>query len=276
VLDVVTAVRKAQVEVSGHTPSAPSINIPSTGDVAGRARTTGTTPAAGTAASSTGASVRAGTAGAARAAGAAGTSAATGAGAAGTATAAGAGAAGTSAAAGAGVAAAAGPVGIALAALAVAAIAAVVALKAIVSAADDMADRYGQYSPEIAQAQAIAEIRQTMGDLRRAQEIAPEMAKYIIARVDLQQKWEDIKVRLMKAVLPIATAILRAIEFLMPIVEVAAAGVEFLLAPINMIAEAIAELLNLGKKASEPEIVDPTSQIFDPKFNEGGAWVPAF
>ena len=42
------------------------------------------------------------------------------------------------------------------------------ALASVMQALDKTAERYGQYSPQIAQAQAIAEVRQTIGDIGNA------------------------------------------------------------------------------------------------------------
>ena len=92
----------------------------------------------------------------------------------------------------------------------------VVAVKALIETAERMNKQYGEYSPQIAQAQAVAEIRQTMGDVKRAQVLGSSMAKYVLARSELQQKWEDVKARFMQAILPMVTGIVKMLEFFLP------------------------------------------------------------
>jgi len=75
-----------------------------------------------------------------------------------------------------------------------------------------MADRYGQYNAGIAQAQAQAEMRQVMGDIRRAGESQDTLVQYIKTRSDLQQKVEDLKVKFMEAVEPIVQKLMEAME----------------------------------------------------------------
>ena len=109
----------------------------------------------------------------------------------------------------AGAASAAGPI---IAAVAIAIIALVRIAEKIVAAIDRAENRYAQYSPQIAQAQALAEVQTTLNDMRRAQEIAPEMVKYIQSRADLENKWEDIKVKILTKLMPIITAIMDVLE----------------------------------------------------------------
>jgi hypothetical protein len=86
-------------------------------------------------------------------------------------------------------------------------------------AVDATADRYGDYSPVIAQAQAQSEIRQVLADMRRAQTAGPELARYIQARSDLQQQFEEAKIKILVKLLPIA-------ENLMAIVGAGADNIE--------------------------------------------------
>jgi len=100
---------------------------------------------------------------------------------------------------------------------------AVVAVAAVIGelskSINSMADKYTEYNPEIAQAQAMAEIRGMMGDMRRAQESGPELVQFIQAQSEMQQKWEDFKMQLMKQIMPILTAILRAVSMILGIAE---------------------------------------------------------
>lgn len=148
---------------------------------------------------------------------------------------------------------------------------------------DKTVERYAEYSPQIAQAQAVAEIRQTMGDLRRSGEVSAAMTQYVMARADLQQKFEDIKVKLLNKIVPIASRILELIEAIMPSgqgIETAINGVGGTLTILSAVAE---ELVRMIGKATTPEVEDPTSQLLDPRFmmTEGMAdargrpgWIP--
>ena len=78
-------------------------------------------------------------------------------------------------------------------------------------ALDGLVDRYAQYSPALATAQAINEIRQVFGDIRRAQQLTPQLVNYLRIQGDMQQKFEDIKVKLLLKILPIANELLQSV-----------------------------------------------------------------
>ncbi len=128
----------------------------------------------------------------------------------------------------------------------------VIGFKSLISEADKMAERYGEYNPEIAQAQAMAEVRKITNDMRRAQEAGGELAAYIEAQSEMQNRWEDVKVALMSKILPTITGIL----------------------------EILSILLSIASNRDTEELMDPTSVILgnelfrnDP-LNRGGMEVP--
>jgi len=86
-------------------------------------------------------------------------------------------------------------------------------------AIDQIADRYSAYSPEISVAQALADVSQTLGDLRRAQEIGPEMAQFINEESKLRQQFENEKIKILRAILPFATDAMRLLNDLMPFLD---------------------------------------------------------
>lgn len=145
---------------------------------------------------------------------------------------------------------------------------------------DGTAQRYGQYSPEMSQATAIADMRKTLADFKRAQDIGTQMAEYIEANSDLQQKIEDKKVKFLAEILPVATRMLEFIEKMIPqgddlgrTVQLIAAGIEPLLAMMESIAKRMG---NWEDERRSEKFVDPTTQILrDNKFlettEEGGA-----
>lgn len=126
---------------------------------------------------------------------------------------------------------------------------------------DKTAQRYGQYSPEIAQAQAIAEIRHTLGDMRRSQEISAQMSEYLAAQSDLQQNIEDIKVKMLAQILPVVTRILEVINAVMPSAEGIETAVSALSVPLNMLAMYLSEVVGLVRDQRQPDPKDPTSAL---------------
>lgn len=95
----------------------------------------------------------------------------------------------------------------------------VVAIKVLTDALNKTADKYAEYNPAIAQAQAMAEIKGIMGDMRRAQQSGPELVEFIKAQANMQQKWEDIKIKILMAIAPSISAILDAVSQLLGIAQ---------------------------------------------------------
>ena len=107
----------------------------------------------------------------------------------------------------------------AMAATAVVAVvaAAIAAVVAVANEANKMVEQYGEYSPEIAQAQAMAEVRKVTGDMRRAQEGGGELAEFVKAQSEMQDKWEDVKMAIMKKLVPVVTGIFEILSALLGI-----------------------------------------------------------
>ena len=125
--------------------------------------------------------------------------------------------------------------------------------------------RYGEFSPEISSAQAIAEIKQTMGDFRRSQEIGPELSRYIEMQSNLQQKFEDIKIQILMKILPIVTVIGEVAEQILPSGENVAASLNLIALSIqamNPLATVLANMAQIMKDANRPPVDDPTSILF--------------
>ncbi len=99
-------------------------------------------------------------------------------------------------------------------------------------AMDGMVERYAAFSPELAQAQAMADIVQVMGDFRRAQEVTPELLQYLQTRTEMQQKFEDAKIRFIQKMMPTAIKVMEMTEKLLPLVEVI---VDIISAILNLI-----------------------------------------
>lgn len=84
---------------------------------------------------------------------------------------------------------------------------------------DRFVDRFAQFSPGIMVAQQFAELRQFFGDLRRAQEVGPALIRYINQRAELQQRFEDAKIRFITAMMPIMLKLMELGEKALPYLE---------------------------------------------------------
>lgn len=142
---------------------------------------------------------------------------------------------------------------------------------ALMDAVDATAKRYGEFSPDIAVAQAMVEVQHTMGELRRAQESGPELARYLRAQVDLQQSYEDLKIRLLLKIMPIITTIVTFTENFVSGVDIISSIVEAL-NPLYGLLEALRRVANAQEDANRPEVQDPTSVLFQDA--PGGVEVP--
>ncbi len=133
----------------------------------------------------------------------------------------------------------------------------------LMSAINATAERYGEFSPVIAQAQAIAEVNHTLGDVRRAQESGPELARYVQMQGQLQQQFEDIKIKVLLKILPIVTKIGDLVEKIMPSGDGIASAVESLAAPLSALVGIANMLVQTQENANAPPMNDPTSIIFN-------------
>lgn len=141
----------------------------------------------------------------------------------------------------------------------------------LMQAIDKTADRYAEFSPEIASAQAMAEVRQTMGDLRRSREVGPELARYIIAQSEMQQKFEDIKVKLLTKMLPIVTGILKTLEAIVPSGDTITDSISGLVHVVAPLPAAIMSIVGVLKENNVEPPKDPTDQLrFSNEFMQVG------
>lgn len=124
------------------------------------------------------------------------------------------------------------------------------------------AKRYGEFSPNIAAAEAVVDIQQTLGDFRRAQEYGPELARYIKAQGDLQQRFEDAKMKLLLKILPAVTTIVDTLEAIMGAGEGVTTVLSGAFAPLVAIAEAAKRIAGATEEANRVEIQDPTEALF--------------
>lgn len=120
---------------------------------------------------------------------------------------------------------------------------------------DKTTQRYGEVNPAIAQQQAMGEIRQVMGDMRRGAEGQGDIVRYMQSQQDLQQKFEDMKMKLLTNILKVITPIMEIIEKLPMDALINTLGTALM--PLEMIANSINSLLNMQRDDNMPEVQDP-------------------
>lgn len=135
---------------------------------------------------------------------------------------------------------------------------------------DQRVNKYAEMNPQIAQAQAINEIKQTMGDLRRAQESGPQLARYLQLQGEMQQKFEDIKIKILLKILPIVNAIGTIMEKLVPSGEGIEQAITALHAPFAALVAVANMIANIQEDANRPEIHDPTDLIINLQTGQPG------
>lgn len=135
------------------------------------------------------------------------------------------------------------------------------ALGSVTDALNAQAERYAQFSPEIAVSEAMADVRQTFGDLRRAREAGPDLAAFVNEQSKLQQQFEDEKIKLLRIIAPLATGAMQDLSLLVsiisPFTEAAAQAFELTLASLNKILG----FLHLQLPKLEPKDDDPFDSI---------------
>lgn len=93
------------------------------------------------------------------------------------------------------------------------------AVKAVVSEMDKLTDRLKEFSPALSVEQARSEALATVQAVRQAQEIGPTLAEFQAERAELNRGINDLKVAVLKEVVPLATAILSGINKLASITD---------------------------------------------------------
>ncbi len=128
---------------------------------------------------------------------------------------------------------------------------------------DGMVTRYAGYSPLLASVTAQAEVTQVLGDLRRAQSAAPDLARYVQARTELQQRYEDIKVEFLKAITPAVITGMRTVELGLPVLRVVVEQLKMVGAAFQPIADVLGDI-NHKMRENEPSNPEfPTDIIMD-------------
>jgi hypothetical protein len=125
-----------------------------------------------------------------------------------------------------GLAAAAGPAAIAVAGVAVAAVAAGAAAKMFADTMHDQAQRLEQYSPELSNQAAQTDLRAELAEIRRAQRIGPELARFENDRSRAMTALSDIGSNILSVLLSMYELARPGIQNIITALELLAAGGE--------------------------------------------------
>lgn len=93
------------------------------------------------------------------------------------------------------------------------------AFMGLVNATEATAQRLSGYSPELALATALEEVRQTFRDIEAAQDLGVDLAAFVQQKGELDARVEQILLRLEKKLLPILIKVLTAVELILPAIE---------------------------------------------------------
>ena len=155
--------------------------------------------------------------------------------------------------------------GTGLAVLAIGVVASVKAFQSLTSAIDSQVQKFAQYNPEIATAQAMAEVRATFGDIRRAQESAPALTQYIQAQSNFEQSFEELKTQLLTNLAPLATAIFDILGTIFHALQVGLSPLELVGDFIEWLSKAIKSILRLLGLIAAENANDQDFSFFDPR-----------
>lgn len=138
-------------------------------------------------------------------------------------------------------------------------------LGALIRNIDGMVERYGEFSPLIAQQQAIIEVRSTLGDIRRSREAERGLVQYMQARGELVARFEDIKIRLLNRLLEVVTPMLIIMNKVVQGAESMGGIINAGLSPLTDIAGAMTQLVGMQRddRMPRPSELDPTNVILN-------------
>lgn len=137
------------------------------------------------------------------------------------------------------------------------------AVGVLIGAINESVTKYGEYSPQIAQAQAMVEVQQVMGDFRRSKMVENDLAKFVIAQGEVQQKYEDIKIRLLMQITPAITRILELVEGALDSGNFIGDAIYALIPPLALLAGSAESMNNMAAKKEMANLLDPATILLD-------------
>jgi len=97
-------------------------------------------------------------------------------------------------------------------------------IQALDSSIQEMAERGGEYDAGIAQANAVADLRLTLAEMRRANALSEELSSYMDERSQLGVEIKDAVTELSRGLIPAATEVVKLIR---PLVRVSGKTIKF-------------------------------------------------
>jgi tetratricopeptide (TPR) repeat protein len=140
---------------------------------------------------------------------------------------------------------------------------------AAMAAADELgrlAERYAPYSPELALAQAEAQIYTTLHEIRRAQEYGGSLAEFVRAQVVLQNKVEDARVQFMTAIQPAVLGTMSVAEQLLPLVRGLADVLGYILGAFSPIQDGVNDIRKRMGAGEDVGDLGPLSEFLNMRF----------
>ncbi len=127
---------------------------------------------------------------------------------------------------------------------------------------DSMANRYTGFAPGVAQAQAFATIQHVAGEFRRGREIGDSLSRYVIARTELQEKFEDVKANFIKEVTPAVLMAMSFLERLLPFVELAGDDLAGIITLLTLILQPLTAIKDYFVTQKKPVKITDLSKPF--------------
>ncbi len=111
---------------------------------------------------------------------------------------------------------------------------------------DKTTKRLAQYSPELATQQAQFEVASILRDIKRAQELGPQLLEFNQRKFEMDQRLQDIQQKLIEKLIPFLEDILPAVEDLLPQLAVAVEILAKILIAVAKTPSMLAELSGMG------------------------------
>lgn len=93
------------------------------------------------------------------------------------------------------------------------------ALKRFADGLSQTAERLAPYSGALASAEAMKDARQIVGDVRRASLLGGDLAQFVEARSQLEDKGQDLLAKLIKPLIPLVTNMLKGLQRMLDILD---------------------------------------------------------
>lgn len=134
---------------------------------------------------------------------------------------------------------------------------------ALNSAVNETVTKYADLNPAVAQAQARAEMTAIFGDMRRANEAAPQLTRYIEVQSRLQQQYEEVKIQILKKFIDTVEPVMDLLDKVLPLLPNMLRVLDAAFPLIGLIAEAAAFIASFLPQQNQPTFEDPVEIILN-------------